>query len=101
MQAEDKYVYGPGWKLPTRIRTTGWIFLILGSVLLGVAIVTTANARGYVSTNYGVHTNDFPTKLVAAAGVAIIPIFGASYAFLPDEKLRFLAVPPKRGFRRK
>ena len=101
MQLEDKFVYGPNWKLPTRIRAAGWGFLILGSALLGVAVGTALNPKGYVSTNSGVHTNDFWTKVVAAVAVAILPTVGAFLAFLPDEKLRFMARRPNGGRRRK
>jgi uncharacterized membrane protein YvlD (DUF360 family) len=100
MQSEDKFVYGPNWKLPMRFRTAGWVFLIIGSVMLAVAIATMSNPTVYVSNNRGLHTNDFWTKVVAAMATAILPIMGALLAFLPDEKLRFMVRPPSGGRRR-
>jgi len=100
VQAEDKFVYGPNWKLPTRIRAAGWVFLILGSVLLTRDVVITFTPTGYIADNHGLRTNDFRTKLVGLAPTAIPLIMGALFAFLPSEKLRFMVRPPNGGRRR-
>ena len=54
MRAEDKFVYGPSWKLPTRIRAAGWVFLILGSAMLGVAVDVVVRCHGEIMASMGV-----------------------------------------------